>query len=98
MQSSSVKIHSRKKKNLTFFHRVVSREDPGIEFLALRVGKRTHVQTEFSRHRKTKLREPVSSTSRHGARAAYHDEYPRDFGPRIGYTPNTPFEERVTNP
>ena len=30
--------------------------------------------------------EPVSSTSRRGARAAYHDEYPRDFGPRIAYT------------
>ena len=30
--------------------------------------------------------EPVSSTSRRSARAAYHDEYPRDFGPRIAYT------------
>ena len=30
--------------------------------------------------------EPVSSTSRRGARAAYHDEYPQDFGPRIAYT------------
>ena len=30
--------------------------------------------------------EPVSSTSRRVARAAYHDEYPRDFGPRIAYT------------
>ena len=30
--------------------------------------------------------EPVSSTSRRGARAAYHDEYPRDFGPPIAYT------------
>ena len=27
-----------------------------------------------------------TSTSRRGARAAYHDEYPRDFGPRIAYT------------
>ena len=27
--------------------------------------------------------EPVSSTFRRGARAAYHDEYLRDFGPRI---------------
>ena len=34
----------------------------------------------------TKAEEPVSSTSRRGARAAYHDEYPRDFGPRIAYT------------
>ena len=34
----------------------------------------------------TKTQEPVSSTSRRGARAAYHDEYPRDFGPRIAYT------------
>ena len=30
--------------------------------------------------------EPVSSTSRRGARATYHEEYPRDFGPRIAYT------------
>ena len=30
--------------------------------------------------------EPVNSTSRRAARAAYHDEYPRDFGPRIAYT------------
>ena len=37
-------------------------------------------------HRKAKTMEPVSSTSRRGARAAYHDEYPRDFGPRIAYT------------
>ena len=34
----------------------------------------------------TKILEPVSSTSRRGARAAYHDEYPRDFDPRIAYT------------
>ena len=33
-----------------------------------------------------KKMEPVSSTSRRGARAAYHDEYPRDFDPRIAYT------------
>ena len=33
-----------------------------------------------------KKQEPVNSTSRRGARAAYHDEYPRDFGPRIAYT------------
>ena len=33
-----------------------------------------------------KILEPVSGTSRRGARAAYHDEYPRDFGPRIAYT------------
>ena len=33
-----------------------------------------------------KNREPVGSTSRRGARAAYHDEDPRDFGPRIAYT------------
>ena len=30
--------------------------------------------------------EPISSTSRRGARAANHDEYPQDFGPRIAYT------------
>ena len=27
--------------------------------------------------------EPIRSTSRRGARAAYHDEYPRDLGPLI---------------
>ena len=37
-------------------------------------------------NRKTQKLEPVSSTFRRGARAAYHDEYPRDFGPRIAYT------------
>ena len=31
-------------------------------------------------------REPVSSTPRRDAREAYHDEYPRDFGPRVAYT------------
>ena len=30
--------------------------------------------------------EPVSSTSRRGARGAYPDEYPRDFGPQIADT------------
>ena len=41
---------------------------------------------EINETRKTKKLEPVSSTSRRGARAAYHDEYPQDFGPRIAYT------------
>ena len=27
-----------------------------------------------------------TSAARRGARAAYHDVYPRDFGPRIAYT------------
>ena len=35
---------------------------------------------------KMKKHEPVSSTSRRGARAAYHDEYLRDFGSRIANT------------
>ena len=39
-----------------------------------------------ARIREIKILEPVSSTSRRGARAAYHDEYPRDFGPRIACT------------
>ena len=30
--------------------------------------------------------EPVSGTSERGARALYHDDGPRDFGPRIAYT------------
>ena len=33
-----------------------------------------------------KIQEPTSSTSRRGARAAYHDVYPRDFGPWIACT------------
>ena len=45
-----------------------------------------HAPMKYLGHRKTKKREPVSSTSRRGARAAYRDEYPRDFGPRIAYT------------
>ena len=54
---------------------------------AIEFGKLAHAQTKYPRHRKTtKKQEPVSSTSRRGARAAYHDEYPRDFGPRIAYT------------
>ena len=47
------------------------------------VTKLAHAQTELQGNKKS---EPVSSTSRRGARAAYHDEYPRDFGPRIAYT------------
>ena len=35
--------------------------------------------------------EPVSSTSRRGARAAYRDEYPQDFGSRIAYTVSCSF-------
>ena len=41
---------------------------------------------EMPKHKKTKILKPVSSTSRRGARAAYHDECPRDFGSRIAYT------------
>ena len=41
---------------------------------------------EIRGSQETKKREPVSSTSRRGAKAAYHDEYPRDFGPRIACT------------
>ena len=40
----------------------------------------------WDRKNKIKKLEPVSGTSRRGARAAYHDEYPRDFGSRIAYT------------
>ena len=45
-----------------------------------------HAPTTSRRQNQKKKLEPVSSTSRRGARAAYHDEYPRDFGPRIAYT------------
>ena len=51
-----------------------------------RFDKLAHAQTKYLGYRKTQKLEPVSSTSRRGARAAYHDEYPRDFGPRIAYT------------
>ena len=54
---------------------------------AIEFGKHAHAQMKYQGDRKTtKILEPVSSTSRRGARAAYHDEYPRDFGPRIAYT------------
>ena len=45
------------------------------------VTKLAHAQTELQGKS-----EPVSSTSRRGARAAYYDEYPLDFGTRISYT------------
>ena len=41
---------------------------------------------KYPGHRNRKKPEPVSSTSRRGTRVEYHDEYPRDFGPRIAYT------------
>ena len=76
-----------------------SRVDPGTElsvplFSLLRYflddnnrfDKLAHAQTKYLGYRKTHKLEPVSSTSRRRARAAYHDEYPRDFGPRIAYT------------
>lgn len=55
-------------------------------FLALQFGKHAHAQTKYLERNKTQTVEPVSSTSRRGARAAYHDESPRDFGPGIAYT------------
>ena len=42
--------------------------------------------TKTSGTQENKKLEPVSSTSSRGARAAYHDQYPRDFGPRIAHT------------
>ena len=52
------------------------------------VRKFAHAQTKYlgGRITKTKNPVPVCRTSRRGARTAYHDEYPRDFGPRIAYT------------
>ena len=44
-----------------------------------------YVNETFGTQENKKL-EPVSSTSRRGARATYHDQYPRDFGPRIAHT------------
>ena len=46
---------------------------------------RMRKRNTWHRDKRTIL-EPASSTSRRGARAAYHDEYPQDFGPRIAYT------------
>lgn len=36
-------------------------------------GKFAHAQTKYTRHRKTKLQEPVISTSGRDAREMYHD-------------------------
>ena len=41
---------------------------------------------ETSGTQENKKMEPASSTSSRVARAAYYDQYPRDFGPRIAYT------------
>ena len=51
------------------------------------VRKFTHAQTKYLGRRITKTKKlvPVSSTSRRGARAACHDEYPRDFGFPVTY-------------
>ena len=38
-----------------------------------------------NKKKERKKLEPLSSTSRLGARAAQNDKYPRDFGPRIAY-------------
>ena len=48
--------------------------------------RQQHPENIQKTSRRQKKLEPVSSTSRRGATAAYHDEYPRDFGPRIAYT------------
>ena len=74
-----------------FSSRRINRLDPGIELVISLLDDNKHASCENLRMRrenpgKTKEREPVSSTSRRGARAAYHDEYPRDFGPRIACT------------
>ena len=70
------------------------RADPGIKlvvsFMSM-ITSSTVLKTcacvdEIPGYKKIQKLEPVSSTSRRGARAAYHDEYPRDFGPRIAYT------------
>ena len=88
LQLRDTTAFSSKKKN---------REDPGIElvvssftllhfFLSTTVRKTCACADEIARTKEDKTLEPVSSTSRRGARAAYRDEYPRDFGPRIAYT------------
>ena len=43
-------------------------------------------ETRGNHNDNEKKLELVNSTSRRGTRAAYHDEYPRDFGRRIAYT------------
>ena len=62
---------------------------PLLHFFSMVIGARV-LKTcpgahEIAEHRKTKIPEPVSSTSKRGARATYHDESPRDFDPRIAY-------------
>ena len=51
-------------------------------------GKFAHAQTKdnWVIEKPPKKLEPLSGASGRGARAAYHDEYPRDFGSRIAYT------------
>ena len=68
-----------------------SRVDTGIEPFVSLINKHYSLENMRMHRRNTRdtikqKLEPVSSTSRRGARAAYHDEYPRDFGPRIAYT------------
>ena len=46
-----------------------------------------HLRTRKPNTRNAKILQPVSNTSRRGARAAYRDEYSRDFGPPIAYRP-----------
>ena len=87
---------------VAFSSKMKSRVDFGIELVVsfisfsciffLDDNKRDTSKKECMRRRNTwdtgkpKQLEPVSSTSRRGARAAYHAEYPLDFGPWIAYT------------
>ena len=49
-------------------------------------GKQKRGKKQKQKQKKKKKQEPVSSASRRGTRAAYHDKYPRYFGLQIAYT------------
>ena len=59
---------------------------PSFHFFFLIIISTTHLKTCPCADEIPGTQEQVSSISRRGARAAYHNEYPKDFGPRIAYT------------
>ena len=54
---------------------------------ALQFGKLAHAQTKYQEHRETITQEPVCSLSRRGTRELCHFDAPRDFAPKVAYTP-----------
>lgn len=78
-------------RNLNFAlstrHHSKSYVDFEIELVVLFIPFTMHKRNTLdTKRKKQKRQEPVSSTSRCGDRAAYHDEYPGDFSSWIAYT------------